>query len=176
MYSDDALINMSDRDALKLNRNDRRRRDRLLSKSRKSNIASFNQKQDKVTVSQAELKRMIDEQVKIQLKDNEAYKSKVFQKTTFDFFYLIVYFLWTELGFGHKRMSIYINKLFDLYDNVFDPDVKDIDIKTIREAIIDRFKMQLYCYDPETDTNIQLDNEKLYQIYSELTNSKIKDV
>ena len=65
-YTDEYLMSLSDRDALKLNRNDRRRRDKLLKdRNKKIGINSVDKStSDKITLSQAELKRLVDAQVK----------------------------------------------------------------------------------------------------------------
>lgn len=57
-YTDEYLLSLSDRDALKLNRNDRRRRDKLLKdRNKKIGINSVDKStSDKITLSQAEIK------------------------------------------------------------------------------------------------------------------------
>ncbi len=63
--ADNYLLSISNKDAVKLSRQQRRQRDRLLSKQdkAKSNIARLNNNDsDNVTITVPELKRLIDEE------------------------------------------------------------------------------------------------------------------
>lgn len=141
-YTDEYLMSLSGRDALKLNRDDRRRRAKLLKEqNKKIGISSVDKSNsDKITLSQAELKRLVDAQVKAKIQSIDEYRSAIFKKITYEMFYIISYVMHKHYGFGVKRMNKFIKFLFDTYYDVY---MDDDWQKTFNESKFDAIRNEM---------------------------------
>lgn len=141
-YTDSYLMSLSDENALKLNRNDRRRRAKLLEKANKKiGIKSVdNSSSDKIVISQAELKRLVDLNVKQKIQSIEEYRNAIFKKITYEMFYIVSYVMHKHYGFGVKRMNKFIKLLFDTYYDVYMDDEWQ---KTFNESKFDAIRNEM---------------------------------
>lgn len=178
-YTDEYLINMSDKEALKLNRTERRRRDKLLTKKDKTGIARVdNSSSDMITISKAELKRLIDQNVKAKISSIDEYRSKIFKKITYEMFYIISYVMYKHYGFRTKRMNKFISYLFDTYYSVYMDDewqatFNESKFDSLRNEMRSAFDIQ-FLEQEYNDCNEVINTEVLdeEQIYNETRGNK----
>lgn len=172
MYTDEYLMKMSDNEALKLNRSERRRREKLLTKKTKQlGISSVdNSKSDTITVSRAELKRMVDSQVMQKIESIDAYRNRIFKKITFEMFYIISYVMYKYYGFGFKRMNKFIKYLTDTYYDVYMDETKEPNktrFDELRNELIQKFRIDWFEYEYDDDENViketLLDETQMYE-------------
>lgn len=172
MYTDEYLMKISDNEALKLNRSERRRREKLLAKKNKQlGISSVdNSKSDTITISKAELKRMVDSQVLQKIESIDAYRNRIFKKITFEMFYIISYVMYKHYGFGFKRMNQFIKHLTDTYYDVYMDETKEPNkskFDELRNELIQKFRIDWFEYEYDGDDNVTketlLDETQMYE-------------
>lgn len=172
MYTDEYLMKISDNEALKLNRSERRRREKLLTKKNKQlGISSVdNSKSDTITISKAELKRMVDSQVLQKIESIDAYRNRIFKKITFEMFYIISYVMYKYYGFGFKRMNQFIKHLTDTYYDVYMDETKEPNkskFDELRNELIQKFRIDWFEYEYDDDDNVTketlLDETQMYE-------------
>lgn len=167
MFTDESLIKMNDREALTLSRAERRRRDKLLSRNKpKLGIAVVNSDEDVITISKAELRRVIDANVKTKMDSIIEYRKRVFTRITFDMFYIICYVMVKEYGFGYRRLTAFCKHLSDVYYNVYNTEesTPKPKIHAIRAELKAKFKITLFESDEDDpfDMLTELDEEAIY--------------
>lgn len=171
--ADNYLLSISNKDAVKLSRQQRRQRDRLLSKQdkAKSNIARLNNvDSDNVTITVPELKRLIDEEVKKEFNrtknDITTNQQKFYNKTVLDMFVIIAYMMFTEYGFKATRLSKFTTKLIDLFSEAYG----DGKLQSYRDVLTTNFKINLYeqlsDIDGKVIEQLDLNLKELYDNFS----------
>lgn len=163
-YTDEYLLQMSEMDALSLNRKDRRYREKLLKqmKGKKTGIPiADNTTSDKLMVSKAELKRMIDSEVQSRVGSMQKTKDRIFSQVTFDIFYIILYTMDTRYGFRNKRIKDLSNNLFEVYTNAFNGTSS---MQEIRDEINAKFKG---IFEPQEQILSQAEQNELYLNFME---------
>ena len=171
--ADNYLLSISNKDAVKLSRQQRRQRDRLLSKQdkAKSNIARLNNNDsDNVTITVPELKRLIDEEVKKEFNrtknDITTNQQKFYNKTVLDMFVIIAYMMFTEYGFKATRLSKFTTKLIDLFSEAYG----DGKLQFYRDVLTTNFKINLYeqlsDIDGKVIEQLDLNIKELYDNFS----------
>lgn len=153
MYAtEEMLINMSEREAMKLSRPERRRRDRLIQKMQKHSKIGIgavdnNSSSDMITISKAELQRLVDANVKAKIESVKSWREKAFRKMTYEMFYIISYVMYKYYGFGPKRMTQFCSYMFETYFDCYmdlDNGLETPRFEQIRSELNEKFRIDLF--------------------------------
>lgn len=173
-------------DILKLSRSERRRRERELAKqNKKSGIKPNVPDDERIEVTKAELKRLVDVEVTQRLilaqqnnlstnKNNyiynyvktecdnivkDAVKSEreyIFKQVVYEQLYILCFILCEEYNFGGKRLLKTINRIIDVWYEIYDKD---------KEKSQDRWDFIKFVVDVKTDNALRSKlDEKLKEV------------